>query len=57
MMKPLWRVGAPMIALEHLEIETLIGYLGELLDSNDTPDKDISVLSVVYGKLVERLGE
>jgi hypothetical protein len=56
-MKPLWRVGAPMIALEHLEIETLIGYLGELLDDKQTPDKDISVLSAVYGKLVKRLGE
>jgi hypothetical protein len=56
-MKPLQRVGAPMIALEYMEIETLIGYLGELLDDSATPDKDISVLSGVYGKLVKRLGE
>jgi hypothetical protein len=56
-MKPLQRVGAPMIALEYMEIETLIGYLGELLDDSATPDRDISVLSGIYCKLAKRLGE
>lgn len=54
--RPTWRIGSPMIAFTAMEIETLIGYLGELLDSEDTPDKDMKVLSALYSRFVGRLG-
>lgn len=35
------------------EIETLIGYLGELMESSDTPEQDHYTLAHVYSKLVQ----
>ncbi len=39
--------------LSFMEIDTLVGYIGELLDSAETPDRDKYTLTLVYSKLVE----
>lgn len=39
--------------LSFTEIDTLIGYIGELLASPETPDRDKYTLTLVYSKLVE----
>lgn len=43
--KPIW--------VSDYQNEVLRGYLGELLDSNDTPDNDKATLSKIYEQTLE----
>jgi len=43
--KPIW--------VSDYQNEVLRGYLGELLDSNDTPDNDKATLSEIYEQTLE----
>jgi hypothetical protein len=43
--KPIW--------VSDYQNEVLRGYLGELLDSNDTPDNDKATLSEIYKQTLE----
>jgi hypothetical protein len=41
------------ITLDGLQQNTLLGYLGELLDNPDTLERDLPVLYSIYSQLTE----